>query len=516
MSSNTCAFNLFVAKEKRSDKIFDLQIICVFAGEGRSVLNGLFDPDLLASLVSQVKADKFTGKTGEILVQFSANKTTAKRVMLVGLGSKAELNPDSLRKSFTAAFLEGNELKCASACLTLPDLSGTGVSVHAFGSIVAEIVGRTGYQRYTAKTAKGGHKKPVRLAELSVLCNDDHDSSGNGELAEGLKHGQTLASSINLARDLVNMPACLCTPQALAEEAEKIARESDGLAHCRVLGKKELSKLRANLLLAVNKGSAQEPVLIELSYMPDDSKSQSILALVGKSVTFDSGGLDIKSADGMRTMKADMAGGAAVLGAFRAIVAMKLPIRVRAYLAATENMTGPAAYKPGDVITSLSGLTVEVDNTDAEGRLTLADAIAYAKRQGASQIIDVATLTGAQRIMTGIVGAGCYSNNEALKAVILAAAAATGERLMDVPMWEELREANKTPEADLKNSGGSAWGAGAVTAAWFIREFAGKTPWVHMDIAGVAYRDRALGADPAGGTGYAVRTLVEAARQLCQ
>jgi leucyl aminopeptidase len=236
------------------------------------------------------------------------------------------------------------------------------------------------------------------------------------------------------------------------------------------------------------------------------------LTIVGKSVTFDSGGLDIKPADGMRHMKRDMSGGAVTLAAIQAIAAMGLPIKVRCVMAATENMINGKAYKPGDVIHTMNGLSVEVDNTDAEGRLTLADAIEYAKRLGDSTIVDLATLTGAVKMVTGDVGACVFSNNDEFSSLVVSSAASQGERLLNIPMWEEFRDSNKSDMADLKNSGGAP---GSTTAAYFLRSFAGEEiRWAHLDIAGVAFRDRELGADPRGSTGFGVRTLVELATRL--
>ncbi len=467
-----------------------------------------FNESTGGALLRQAKLEGFTGASGQTLVHFSDGKLQAKRVLLVGLGSAHKSNLESLRKALTAVFHKAKALKVTDITVTDLRPAGGEVTAFQFGEAVASYAGMIDYVINHAKTAKAGHKKEVRInrVQASVVFNQE-------QVLSGMEAGAAIARAVNKARDLTNMPAGDLTPRRLAVYAQRLARQFPGAIECKVFGRRELEKMGAGALLAVARGSNQEPVLIELTYTPPGGATSEVLGFVGKSITFDSGGLDIKTADGMRTMKRDMAGGASVLAAIGAVAALKLPISVKAFMAATENMVDAKSYKPGDVLVTMSGLTVEVDNTDAEGRLSLADAIEYARRQGVTRIIDLATLTGAIRSYGGDVGAGAFGNTPEYTARVLAAAESAGERLGELPMWPELRSANHTDMADLKNSGGDP---GSVTAAWFIREFAGETPWVHLDIAGCSYRNRELGPDPKGATGYGVRTLVELARIYCK
>jgi leucyl aminopeptidase len=339
--------------------------------------------------------------------------------------------------------------------------------------------------------------------------------AGNNDAAAirtGVDTGALVAAAQNDARDMVNLPPNVCTPTYMASKARELAKKSDGAVTCKVLGKKECKALGMNAFLAVNQGSDQPPQFIILEYKPEGAPEGKTLGLVGKSITFDSGGLNIKSGDGMGTMKCDMAGGATVLAAMGAIAALKLPVHVIAVMAATENMPSGKAYRPGDIITTMNGRTIEINNTDAEGRVTLADAVHYIRQLGATHVLDLATLTGAMVTTTADVGAGLFGNNKAFDALVLAAAESEGEYLWPMPMWKELRKANDTPMADLSNTGAKFGGAGSSSAALFIGEFAESTPWVHLDIAGTAYRKREFQADPAGGTGWGMRTVVGVAK----
>jgi len=283
-----------------------------------------------------------------------------------------------------------------------------------------------------------------------------------------------------------------------------------------VLNQDDMHVLGANGILNVGKGSDEPCYLIELTYTPPSGATKDVLGYVGKTVCFDSGGYDLKPADGMRHMKRDMSGGGSVLAVIEAIANLQLPISVKAYMAPVENLVNGKAFKPGDRIRMLSGLTVEVDNTDAEGRLTLGDMITYARQNGVTHIVDVATLTGAIRQVNADVAAGLFTNNEAFGRKLKAAGERAGEQYEILTMWPELREFNKAEMSDLKNTGGPG-GAGATTAAWFVREFAGEeTPWIHLDIASVAFRDREVGVDPKGSTGFSVRTLVELASEFAK
>lgn len=490
-----------------------LLMVGVFQDEFHTGISAALNTAANGTLSAQAQVEGFGGKHGETMVHFPNHMVGARRVLAFGLGARAAFDLTALREALIAAFRKAKSLKENEITVAPVELDGTLITAEMYGQTVAEYAGLIDYVINHHKTALGGHKPETHIELVKILPPEGAAT----HVRRGAVAGRIIASAVNNARDLVNTPAGVCTPSFLAAEAVKLAKGSRGAIQVKLIKRAELKKLGLNAFLAVGQGSAQEPVLIELSYLPLAAKGSEVLGLVGKSVTFDSGGLDIKGADGMRQMKGDMAGGAAVLSAMGAIAALKLPVKVKAYMAATENMPDGKAYKPGDVLTTLSGLTVEVDNTDAEGRLTLADAIEYAKRfGGATHIVDVATLTGAIRTATAHVGAGAFGNTPEFTQTVIQAALSCDELLWEMPMWPALAKANESRIADLKNSGGAAFGAGSSTAAWFLRKFAGQTPWVHLDIASVAFRDSEFGPDPAGATGWGTRTLIALAKLFSQ
>jgi leucyl aminopeptidase len=324
------------------------------------------------------------------------------------------------------------------------------------------------------------------------------------EESAALEEGRIIAESANFTRDLVNEPSNLMTPTILAGRAVEMAKEF-GL-QSQVLGPEEIRTLKMNAFWAVAQGSNEPPRLIVLRYTPDGAPEAPVIGLVGKGVTFDTGGISIKPAANMEEMKTDMAGGAAMLGVMRAIAQLKPKVRVIAVVPATENMPGGKAFKPGDVITAMSGKTIEILNTDAEGRLLLADALHYAKQQGATVLIDAATLTGAVTIALGNITTGVFGNNKEWVNRVLASAAAAGERMWELPVDDEYRDLYKSSIADIANTGGRY--GGAITAAMFVGEFAGDTPWVHLDIAGTRWNYEEKPYLAKGPSSHAVRTLV--------
>jgi leucyl aminopeptidase len=302
---------------------------------------------------------------------------------------------------------------------------------------------------------------------------------------------------------MVNEPANYMTPTIMAETAANLARIY-GL-ELMILGREQMLELGMGALLGVAQGSQQPPQFIILRYKGRDTDENDV-ALLGKGITFDSGGISLKPAEAMGDMKSDMAGGAAVMAAMSALAQLKPKINVIALVAATENLPSGTALKPGDVLKSMLGKTIEIISTDAEGRLTLADALGYAKKQGAKTLIDVATLTGAIRVALGDICTGAFTNNQELVDKVIAAGAEAGEKIWQMPMYEEYKEQNKSDVADIKNTGGRD--AGAITGAQFLAEFAGDTPWVHLDIAGTRLNEKERGYLGKGATGVPVRTLV--------
>jgi leucyl aminopeptidase len=324
---------------------------------------------------------------------------------------------------------------------------------------------------------------------------------------EACRRGQIVADAQNLCRELVNEPANRMNPLALASRARDVASAA-GL-DCDVLDEERMRSLGMGALLGVARGSAQPPALIVLRYMPSPARQGVHLGLVGKGVTFDSGGLSLKPADGMEKMKYDMAGGAAVIGAMSAIAKLGAPVQVTGFIPAVENMTGSGAQRPGDIVTSMSGKTIEVLNTDAEGRLILSDALTYAKQQGCTHLVDAATLTGAIGIALGHIHMGLFASDDALRARVQAAAAAAGERMWHMPLDEDYKDYLKSAFADLPNIGGRY--GGSITAACFLKEFTAPTPWVHLDIANTAWLDDAKPFLAKGPSGVPLRTFVRLA-----
>ena len=367
----------------------------------------------------------------------------------------------------------------------------------------------------------GGDAEAV--TEGVLLANfepDQHKSTRETKVLESLvviadegvrgavDRGVVLAESQNFTRHLVNEPANLLTPGILVDQARAMAVEA-GL-ECEILDETRMRELGMGSLLGVAQGSDEPPFLIVVKYKPEVTpKLSDHLGLVGKGVTFDTGGVSIKPADGMEKMKYDMAGGAAVLGAMRAIARLKPSIPVTAFVPTVENHINGKAQRPGDIVTSLAGKTIEILNTDAEGRLILVDAITYAQQQGCTHLVDAATLTGAIVVALGYVNIGAFTNNDAMMARVSAASKAEGEKVWQMPLDDEYRDLLKSAFADLANIGGR-WG-GSISAAWFLREFVSETPWVHLDIAGTAWLDEAKPYMAKGPSGVAVRTFTRLA-----
>ena len=353
-------------------------------------------------------------------------------------------------------------------------------------------------------------KKPEQ-SEITELVINGRDLKSKTAVQRGVNTGKILAEAANLARDLVNEPSNYMTPTILAAEAKKVA-EKHGL-EIEVLERKQMQELGMGALLGVARCSEQPPKFIVLNYRGKTTKTVDI-ALVGKGITFDSGGISLKPPDHMGDMKSDMAGAASVIAAIGAIARLKPKLNVMAIAPATENLPSGTAFKPADILTAMNGKTIEIITTDAEGRLILADALGYANKKGAKMIIDIATLTGACQIALGDITTGAFTNNQELLDKVIAAGNAVGDKIWQLPTFEEYKEQNKSDVADLKNTGGR--NAGAITAALFVGEFAEKTPWVHLDIAGPALLDSAKGYYIKGATGVPTRTLITLVQHLAE
>jgi leucyl aminopeptidase len=413
-------------------------------------------------------------------------------VLVVGLGERDELDAERLRVAAAVAAKEAARLEATSLAWELPKTADERVAA-------AAIVTGTVLAAYRFDRFKSEDGDRSRVDSLVLL--------GPAELADAAEAARVAAEAQNRARDLQQTPANFATPSSLAERAEEIAAGSDALG-VEVFGRAELEAKGMGGLLAVSQGSAQEPKLIVLRYAGGGEGPK--LAFVGKGVTFDTGGISLKPGAGMQEMKMDMSGAAAVLEAVAAIAELGLPVDLLALVPSTENMPSGTAIKPGDVITQYNGKTVEVNNTDAEGRLILADALAYAVEQGAERIVDIATLTGAVTIALGSTYAGLVANDDALAAEVAKAGEETGELVWRLPLHPEYKELMKGTVADLSNLAKKRK-AGTITAASFLEEFVGETPWAHLDIAGSAWDvGREYVGD--GANGFGVRLLVELAR----
>jgi leucyl aminopeptidase len=441
------------------------------------------------AISAAAKLDEFTGKSGETLKVQVGGRLATRTLLLVGLGDAAFGEKEARALVVRAA---GAGSKYGTVAIALPADGDEILRAAAEGAVM----GTYRYTRYLT-----GERLPKRTIQTIRLVSSRKDKKASAALDAGVAVGE----AINLVRDLVNAPPNDLTPTALANEAEK-ACEPHGVSF-QSWDKEQLQKLGAELFLAVNRGSAEAPRMVHLGYKPENVANKKKIVFVGKGLTFDSGGLCIKPAAGMGDMKCDMAGAAATIGIILAAARLKLPIEVHGLFGATENMTGSAAYRPGDVFKSLEGKTVEIINTDAEGRLVLADVLAYAvKNLQPDYLIDHATLTGACVVALGPWTAGLFANDDELANAYQKAAGEVGESFWRMPLSDDLREMLKSDIADLKHMGDRM--GGSITAALFLREFIGKTKWMHLDIAGPAFLDRSHGLMPKGGTGFGVATGV--------
>lgn len=451
-----------------------------------------------AGLGEAAERMRFKGKPGECFWAFEPFGEPRKHLLVVGLGKASECGPASFRTAATAAARKFRERFLKRAAIAFP-VEGWGAQ--AAGTVQALVegafLGNARFDRYLTEE----NAKFDGLDELLV-----HVPRRSAALEKGAELGALMADAILFARHLVTEPANVLTPERMAKEAKRVAKEA-GL-QIEVLGPRECEKLGMGAYLAVASGSRHAPRFIHMSYRP--SKAKFTLGLVGKGLTFDSGGLSLKPAEGMHAMKSDMAGSAAVLGAMKVIGALKpRRVAVEAVMAMCENMPGGDAYRPGDILTSLSGKTIEILNTDAEGRLTLADALTYVQKQKVDAVVDLATLTGACVVALGPDFTGAMTNDQAFLDELLAAAKEAGEEFWQLPLPPAYNKFIQTPVADVANSAKVRWG-GALTAGLFLQKFVGEgMPWVHLDIAGPAYRDEdGAEAFRAEGSGVGVRTLV--------
>jgi leucyl aminopeptidase len=443
------------------------------------------------------------GKLNEITLLHCAGKLAAGRVAVVGLGKKSDLTTDRIRGAAGEACRYLRQKSVDRIAAGLMGAGANGLKTEAVAQAMTEgaVLGLYAFRRHITKKENGY----TEVREMALAGREER------AIAAGINRGKIIAEAVCLARDMVNEPSNFMTPADMAEAARKIAAEH-GLK-IEVLEQQQMASLGMGALLGVAQGSQQPPRFIVLSYK--GRKTEGVdMALVGKGITFDSGGIDIKPQEGMHEMKGDMSGGASVLASLQAIARLKPAFNVTALVPATENMPGGKAQKPGDIVKAMNGKTIEILNTDAEGRLILADALCYANKLGPKAIIDIATLTGACHMALGDLCSGAFTNDQSLLDKLVAAGKETGELLWQLPMWDEYKEQLKSDIADIKNIGGR-WG-GAITAAKFLGEFVENTPWVHLDIAGTFYTEKEKGYTTKGATGVPVRTLVNLVLKMAE
>ena len=482
---------LLPATAKIAEIDADAVVLGVYADGQPTAHAAQFDQVTDGLLSRLLEAKEITGKTNKLVPLLAATGVRAQQVLVVGLGEKEKLTRGSAYQAAATA-ARRLSLKQRQRVAIYFDDAWSGETFQAAAAGV--ITGCQGQDLY--RTEKKWHA----FGEVLLA----------GATAEALSQGQIVGEAINLARQLVNEPAAQIYPESFARQAQQVADACQ--LECEIWDQARLEAENCGALLAVARGSVRPARLVILRYQGAGA-DQGPLALVGKGVTFDSGGLSLKPSDGMLAMKCDMAGAASVLAAMQAIARLQLPVNVVAIMGLVENMVSGDSYKLGDVLTARSGKTIEIHNTDAEGRVVLADALHVALEQGATKIIDLATLTGACCVALGNDVVGAMANDQAWCDAVTGAAQNVGEPIWQLPMFPEYGQQIKSQIADIKNVGEGRWG-GAITAAKFLEEFVDDTPWVHLDIAGPSFLEKAKPWMDGGGTGVMVRTLIEVARTL--
>lgn len=446
----------------------DLLVVSMFEGEKTSCE--------LANKYA-VDEDKFEGKFGETYLLPTYGQEVYRKVLVLGLGKKEEFNPNKMREASAKAIKKAMQIEAKTVAFSLDGIEFDYSEQFTMGALIADY----SFDKYKSE------KKDKKVKEVYVQANEAM-----------VRKAEKIAAAMSFARNLANEPAQFATPSELAAIACDLGLET------KIYDREECEHMGMGAFLAVAKGSAQEPKFIHMKYSVENPKKR--IAIIGKGITFDSGGLDIKPPSSMLTMKDDMSAAACVLGVMSVIKEFNPQVEVHGIIAACENMPGCSAYKPGDILTAKNGKTIEIDNTDAEGRLTLADALCYACELGVDEVVDLATLTGACMVALGTAAAGIMGNDDEFVSKLIDTAQRSGERYWKLPLWDDYFESLKSDIADMKNTG-SRWG-GASTAGCFLQKFVKDVKWAHIDIAGTAFLEKPQREFIKGATGAGVRTLL--------
>ena len=456
--------------------------------------------DAVAKAAARVlESGEFKATLGETTVIHAPAGLAAERLLLVGLGKEAKLSLDEIRKGGGTALRAAKPRGLRKVAIAFPDRLVAKLPSQKIARVLSEGIELSEKEWDTYKT----DRKDFSVHTATVLI-----SEASTDTQAGFDEGIIIANAQNFTRSLVNEPGNVLTPTELGKRAAAMCEEV-GLK-CEVHSTEKLHELKMGSFWAVSQGSNEPPALIVMTYEPATAPAEGspVLGLVGKGITFDTGGISIKPADGMEKMKYDMAGAGAMIGAMRAIAQLKPAVKVIGIVCSAENMPDGKAIKPGDIVTAMSGKTIEIINTDAEGRLVLADGLHYAKTLGCTHLINAATLTGAVAIALGLLNVGAFSNDDATYEQFAEGLAVSGEKFWRMPCTDDYKDFIKSQIADIQNTGINRWG-GAITAAMFLKEFAGETPWIHLDIAAMAWNDEVKPWLPKGPSGVAVRSIVE-------
>ena len=488
----------------------DVLVVNLFEGvTSPAGATGAVDKVIGGLITALISDGEISGSESEVTLIHTPSSVypdlMASRVLVAGLGSSDRIDTNAIRRVSATVIRKLREVQVKKFATVVhgAGIGGVDVTPSAQSLVEGSILGAYRFLKYRTTDTK-------RKSDVESMVIVESDSSKLAAIRDAIKKGVTYSNAEILARDLVNEPANKLSPADLASVALKVA--SDNGLDCDVLDEADVSLLGMGAYTGVAQGSSRPLKFIHMSYLGDSSNHENNLWLIGKGITFDSGGISLKPGLGMGKMKGDMGGGASVIAAMQAISQLKPKLNVHVVCAATDNMPSGTAQRPGDVVTAMNGMTIEVDNTDAEGRLTLADAIGYALSKNATRIVDVATLTGAARIALGDGVSPVFGNDDDLISAVLKSSEVVGEPMWRLPLDSVTKRQNSSRVADLKNTGGR--GGGSTTAAHFISDFAGETPWVHIDIAATSMLDGLRGWFPAGATGVPTRSLVDLAMRL--